>query len=241
MRSIYFFCFLVWVITGHAGECTGKVDDEQIEFITWTVSADQMNQRQEKLLVLGIIDSAIKKLQNKFPQLNIISLDSPAHSYPFHSRQGKQAIWENQYDKIVVYLALEKDPYREQKLRLMYKALKPGKDGIIICIRKDSLSIDRWVSQFSETAELTPFISNTPNLSPEDYRTLIQSVGFYVSDEYPSISILTNIHDITEWICSRWAIPLPMHSLFMVDFPRFMQGVLSGHEIIYSELCVFRI
>src|SRR3990167_9430190 len=99
-----------------------------------------MNQKKKKLLVFGVINSLIKKKQNKFPQLNIISLDSPAHSYPFHSRQGKQAIWENQYDKIVVYLALEKDPYREQKLRLMYKALKPGKDGIIICIRKDRKS-----------------------------------------------------------------------------------------------------
>jgi hypothetical protein len=241
IRFFHFFCFSVWILVCHAGECTGNLDDEQVDLITWNVLAEQMNQRQEKWLVLGIVDSAISKLQSKFPQLTIISLDIPARSYPFYTRQDKQAVWENQYDKIVVYLALEKDPYREQKLRMMYKALTPGKDGVIICIRKDSPSIDRWVSQFAEAAELTSFISNTPNLSPEDYRTLFQDIGFYVTKEYPSISILTNIHDVTEWICSRWAIPLPMHSLFMIDFPRFMQGILSGDEIIYSELLVFRI
>ncbi len=237
-RCIWFFCFLSSVISGCAGECTGKLDDEQVEFITYSASADQMNQRQEKLLVLGIIDSTIKKLQKKFPQLDVVPLDNPIQA---PSLPGKQTDWEDQYDKILIYLALEKDPHREEKLRVMYKALKSGKDGIIICIRNDALSIDRWVSQFAETAELTPFISSTPNLSLEDYRALIQDVGFCITNEYPSVSILTNVYAVTEWICRRWAIPLSMQSLFMVGFPRFMEGVLSGHEIIYSGLHVFRI
>ena len=235
MRIAYFLCF--WC----AGECTGELDDEQVQFMMWDASLDQMDQEQERLLVLGIKDSAIKKIQNHFPRLSITSLDSPLYSHSFDRRQGRQVMWADQYDKIIVYLALEKDPYREQKLRALYRALKSGKDGIIICIRKDSPSIDRWVERFAENTGLAPFISNTPNLSPEEYRTLIQSTGFDVSHEYPSGSILTNIYNITEWICTRWAVPLAMHSHFMVDFPRFMDGVLSRHDIIYSELCIFKI
>jgi hypothetical protein len=241
VRFFHFFCFSVWILACYAGECTGNLDDEQVDLITWNAATGQMNQRQEKLLVLGIVDSAIAKLQSKFPQLNIISLDSPAYSHPFHTRQGKQATWENQYDKIVVYLALEKDSYREQKLRLMYKALKPGKDGIIICALKDSPSTDRWVNQFVEAAGLAPFVSNTSDLSLEDYQTLIQNAGFYTTKEYQWVSFLYHTPSVVESACNRWTIPLPMQSFFMFDFSQFLRKALSEDAIIYSELHAFAI
>jgi len=243
MQFTLFFCFLVGIIASYAGERTGNLDDEQVELVSYTVS-DLSSPKQTKILTLGLIESAITKLNRLYPQLDIIALDSTtysSHLFKHLSNLWKSEgpiAWENQYDAIVIYLALEKNPYREQKLRIMYKALKPGKQGIIICAPKGIRSMDYWIEHFVEDSEWKSFVSNTPNLSPEDYRTLIQNIGFHIVYEGKWLSVLRNV-DTFDWIGNRWAVPLPMQSRFTGDFYRFLRTAYGDETCWFPDIYRF--
>ncbi len=228
----------MWIIAGYAGEPTGNLDDEQVELVAHAAPVNLSSKKQEKMLSLGLVDSAITKLNHIYPYLDITNLDRTAYANHIFDLSNEPIAWENQYDTIAIYLALEKSPDRNERLRILYKGLKPGGKGIIVFAPKDSCSIDNRVEQFIENSEWKPFISNTPNLSLEDYRMLIQNIGFNIIGLRNWVSILRNT-DTSEWLCDRWEVPLSMQSRFIGGFYRFSNMLSKGETCFFTGLYYF--
>jgi hypothetical protein len=237
------FFLLIWTVLGHSWELSGNLDDEQVILVTLAVS-DLSSTKRTTILTLGIVENAIKKLNLLHPQLDIIALDSityTSHLFDHKSTVWKSntaIAWENQYDAIVIYLALEKDPHREQKLRIMHKALKPEKRGIIICAPSDVRSVDSYAEQCVASTEWETIVSTTPNLSSEAYRILIQNIGFAIVHEGTWLSVLRNL-DPFDWIGNRWAVPLPMRPGFVSDVSRLLRKTYGDELWWFPNLCSF--
>ena len=234
---------LIWTVLGYSWELTGNLDDEQVILVTLAVPNLPPTERTT-ILTLGIVENAVKKLNLQHPQLGIIALDSTtysSHLFDHKSTVWKSSTvsaWENQYDAIVIYLALEKDPHREQKLRIMYKALKRGRYGIVICAPSDVRSVDSYVERCVVGSEWEAIVSNTSNLSSEAYRILIQNIGFTISHEGTWLSVLRSL-DPFDWIGNRWAVPLPMRPGFESDVFRLLKKTHGDELWWFPNLCCF--
>jgi len=234
---------IFWGVNCYSWEPSGNLCDEQVVLVSMAV-ASLPRVEQVKVLTLGIVDDAIKKLSDFYPQLDVIALDCATYSFRLWEHESRvwqsntSIAWENQYDAIVIYLALEKDPHREQKLKILYKALKPGRFGIIICTPKDVISVDTYVEEFIQDSEWQSFVSQTPNLLLDEYRTFITSAGFIIASEGSWLSVLSSL-DPFDWIGNRWCVPLPMRLRFENNIHSLLRKKYGSDLWWFPNLCRF--
>lgn len=174
------------------------------------------------LLVLGVLQNTIEDLRSRFPLLKIESMEEV------------KVVDKNQYDAIIVFLALEKDPDRESKLQLMYDALKPGKKGMIFFSPKEACLLDREIEKFLEKSRWKRLVSKTPNLSRSEFHELIHNIGFSMSDELMLSIFIESSEEMSNWISRRWSAP--ELSTFSVDFRTFLAKTREYSSVFYMDL-----
>ena len=238
-RILLGFFLIFSRVAGYSGEVTGNFDDYQTDLISYNAAHILFPDGQGKLLTLGLLENSIVQLKNRFPRLQIISIDDQLSSLSgveFYSMESDERwIWENQYDAIIIFLALEKDPHRESRVRLMYDSLKPKKKGMLFITPKGAFSLDHWVEKFLEDSKWRQLVSNTPNLSIVDCRAFIENAGFSIVEEKRWGGILNN-QDTSKWLCDRWAVPFPMRISFVWDFSCFLERTFDGRSNIFLDV-----
>jgi hypothetical protein len=110
-----FLCLLSLV--GCLEGFTQYIDVLQKNIILGCVIKPFFSNQYGRLLVLGVLDNAIEDLRLNYPLLSIESMEE------------KKEIDKNQYDAIIVCLALEKDPHRELKTSVDVRCIEARQKG----------------------------------------------------------------------------------------------------------------